>query len=123
MVTSRTNLGRREAREAWGRAVALAPGNALALNNLAWELVQEGQTAEALAMGGRAFARAPWSAYSADTYAAALLLAGRCRDAALVQARAVDLLRDDPLLEADNREIRDRLTAYRSRCGAPAAPH
>ena len=79
-------------RKRWPQAIALykeivaaQPGNALALNNLAWAL-HETKDPGALAMAEKAYALAPKSAPVLDTYGTVLLAKGET-------AKAVDILK------------------------------
>jgi cellulose synthase operon protein C len=69
------------------RALAVAPDNVIALNNLAW-LYHERRDARALDLARRAFERAPERAEIADTYGWMLLASGEVQQAIGVLEKA-----------------------------------
>lgn len=103
-VTMRLYLGERElaaknlraSATHYRAAVAADPGNALALNNLAW-ISGELQDPKALEYAERALKAAPDNAEVLDTYGMLLLKAGRAEDAlgALQRARQLAPARND----------------------------
>lgn len=78
--------------------VQAAPGDAIALNNLAW-LLGETNHPEAVAMGEKAYKAAPRNAPVLDTYGQILARAGQW-------PKAIPLLREAVKLSPDNAEIR-----------------
>ncbi len=101
------------------RAVVLMPRNAVALNNLAWELVTTQRAEAALPFAAKARLLAPWDPEIIDTHAATLYALGRCPDALSAQRRAVDLLGEhsSPSYVA---QYTGTLATYEKACGEPA---
>jgi Tfp pilus assembly protein PilF len=108
-----------ERRGALERAVAVAPGSAMAANNLAWSLTQRGETGRALPLAERAARLAPGDPAVLDTLAAVLEGSGRCVEALEAAERALELVPDgtSEAARAPWTQRRDRL---RTRC--PARP-
>lgn len=99
------------------KALALLPGDSSAYNNLAWYLVGEGRSAEALPLATKAALLAPWDAGVLDTYAACLFALNRCADAARIEARAVDHL-PEKMTPEGRRDYTSKLALYRDSCTA-----
>lgn len=111
-----------ERRAAAVKAVQLAPDDATALNNLAWDYVQSGQAKTGLSMAGKAARLEPWNAAILDTWAAALAGSGKCPDAVSVQKRAIDMLGEHASRDA-RADFEKRLRRYEGGCStASAAP-
>lgn len=77
------------------RVVAAYPTNTLALNNLAWVLVQNGQGEAALPFAQRAVQLAPEAAALQDTLAMALAANKQLDQALVVQKKAVEMVPSD----------------------------
>lgn len=73
-------------------AVDIAPWNAMAANNLAWNLLQRGEREEALPLAERAAQLSPGDPMILDTLAGALEAAGRCPEALRAAERALEFL-------------------------------
>lgn len=101
------------------KAVALAPRDAAANNDLAWLLVTTGRAREARPFAERALDLAPWDRGVVDTLAAVAFGLGQCRPALALERRAADLYGPD---EKAGEGVRRRLAEYEARCAAPAAP-
>lgn len=85
--------GTAEQREAALRkAVEVGPEHAVALNELAWFLVETERAGEAIPFAARAVRLASWDHDVLDTAGAALHHVGRCTEALVVQRRAVDVM-------------------------------
>jgi len=84
--------------------------DALALNNIAWALLEKGRVDEAMTLAERAAGLRPWSSYTVDTYAAALAAKGRCAEAVAMQERALALAPSDEPSD----EYLERLLRYRN---------
>lgn len=112
----------KEREAALRKAAELAPDEPATLNGLAWMLVGDGRSGEALPVARKAARLAPHSASVLDTYAAVLADLGQCPDALLAQHRALDLLPEgasQPLYD----QFRERLVKVERQCGsAPAGP-
>ena len=80
------------------RVVAMYPTNTLALNNLAWVMVQNGQAKGALPYVQRAIQLAPEAAALLDTLATALAADKQIAQALDVQKRAVEMVPGDNVL-------------------------
>lgn len=80
------------------RVVARYPSNTLALNNLAWVMVQNGKAKDALRYAQRAVQLAPETAALLDTLATVLAADKQIAQALEVQKRAVDMVPEDPML-------------------------
>lgn len=106
-----------ECEHARRRAVALAPENPWALNELARKLLENGGSEEALSLAIRAANRAPWDAGIVDTYARALFLLGKCPAALKAQLRAADLLADTRRKSKFAAAFYERLGEYEGACG------
>jgi tetratricopeptide (TPR) repeat protein len=105
-----------EREAAYRKAVELEPDDEVALNDLAWHLVQTEREGEALPLARKACSLAPWSSAALDTLAAALQGLGQCPDALQTQRRAVDLLPER--LNAEGRKpYLERLSALEASCG------
>jgi hypothetical protein len=103
------------------KAARLSPDDPAAINNLAWDRVTRGDPALGLQLAERAVRMAPWSPAILDTYAAALFKVGRCREARVIQQRAVDLLHDEVSF-ATRQQLIAALMQYRARCPAANEP-
>lgn len=77
------------------RVVAAYPSNSLALNNLGWVLIQNGQAKAAVPYIQRAIQLAPEAAALLDTLASALAADNQAAQALDVQKRAVDMSPED----------------------------
>jgi len=110
--------------DALRRAVEVAPESAMALNNLAWELLGSGRSGEALPLARKAMFLAPWDAATLDTLAGVHADLGQCDEALEVQRRAIDVLPD--AASAENRRVlTERLAQFERQCRvvpAAAAP-
>jgi tetratricopeptide (TPR) repeat protein len=107
--------------EALRRALATSPFNTMALNDLAWTLLQTGRSAEALPLAREAVSLAPWIPAIVDTLAATLARLGRCAEAVAMQQRAIDQLADG-FEPREHQAYLDHLADYQARCGtAPAS--
>jgi tetratricopeptide (TPR) repeat protein len=110
--------------EALRRAVQVAPESAMALNNLAWELLGSGRSGEALPLARKAALLAPWDAATLDTLAGVHADLGQCDEALTTQRRAIDVLPE--AASAENRlELTERLAQFERQCRivpAAAAP-
>ncbi len=80
------------------RVVAAYPTNTLALNNLAWVMVQNGQAKAALPYAQRAVQLAPDTAALQDTLAMTLAANMQLDQALVVQKKAVEMVPGDNLL-------------------------
>ncbi|MFN0061523.1 MAG: DUF1570 domain-containing protein [Myxococcaceae bacterium] len=109
---------RAERKLALERALKYSPDDPVALNNLAYELVETGRAAEGLALSERAVRQAPWSPAFLDTYAAALHDVGRCPEALTTQQRALELMHEG-VSAAERQTFRAALVKYRASCGSP----
>lgn len=110
-----------ERRKALRRAVELDPTNALALNNLAWDLATRGgDAALALEYAKRAVQAAPWSASYVDTLAASLAASNQCEQAYLTQLRATELLSEHAPAAA-RVDFQKRADSYKTDCGKKTA--
>ncbi|HZA50825.1 MAG TPA: hypothetical protein VE549_08790, partial [Myxococcaceae bacterium] len=105
-------------------AVQLAPDDPDALNELAWEYHLTGMPRTGLPLAQQAARLAPWSPPILDTWAALLSDVGSCAAAALVQKRAVDMLREGAPAKSRAR-YEAALARYESGCkredAAPSA--
>jgi Flp pilus assembly protein TadD len=99
------------------RAVQANPESAMALNNLAWELLGAGRSGEALPLVRRAALLAPWDAAVLDTLAGVHADLGQCDEALRTQRRAVDLLAESTSAE-DRRVLTERLAEFERQCRA-----
>jgi tetratricopeptide (TPR) repeat protein len=79
----------KEKEEAYRKAAALNPENAVTQNNLAWELVTSARAKEALPFANRALDLAPWDAAIMDTLAHVAAGFGKCPEALRLQRRAI----------------------------------
>lgn len=80
------------------RVVARYPSNTLALNNLAWVMVQNGKAKDALMYAQRAVQLAPEAAALLDTLATVLAADKQITQALEVQKRAVEMVPEEPML-------------------------
>ncbi len=110
------------------RAARADPTNAVALNDLAWELLGTGRATEALPIAAKAASLAPGRSAILDTLAGALEAVGRCAEALRVEHRAVDVL-SESTDDAARAPYLERIGRLEKRCGpraeappAPAAP-
>jgi tetratricopeptide (TPR) repeat protein len=103
-----------EREAAYRRAVALAPENSIAHNNLAWLLSQSGRSRAALPLANRAVDLAPWSPSAIDTLAAVAADLGKCREAVVLEQRAVELVDPGPARAG----YESRRAAFEARCPA-----
>jgi tetratricopeptide (TPR) repeat protein len=112
---------RREA--ALRKAVEVDPSSGLALNDLAWLLLQAGRAEEALPLARRAVELSPGSAPFLDTLAGVAEARGDCAVALEIQRRAMDLL-PEGLPEQGRAPYRERLSRLEKGCagGARAPP-
>jgi hypothetical protein len=107
-----------ERRDAAVKAVQLAPDDPEALNSLAWDYHLAGTPRPGLPLAQKAARIAPWGPAILDTWAALLADAGSCDQAALVQRRAVDMLREG--LSAKRRvPYEEALARYEAGCQPP----
>jgi tetratricopeptide (TPR) repeat protein len=112
----------RAAREAsYRNALRAEPTNPIALNNLAWLLVEERRFEDALPNARRAVAIAPWQPALVDTLAAVLEGMGRCGEALRIQRRAVEAISGESS-EQRRKPYVERLARLEATCGglAPA---
>ncbi|ABF92678.1 hypothetical protein MXAN_2327 [Myxococcus xanthus DK 1622] len=85
-----------EEREATYReALRLDPRNANAARELAWMLINQDRSEEALPLARWAVALAPWSPNALDTLALALAGTGACEEARQAEHRALDFIQED----------------------------
>ena len=80
------------------RVVAAYPTNTLALNNLAWVMVQNGKAKDALPFAQRAVQLAPEAAALLDTLALTLAANMQLDQALVVQKKAIEMVPSDNLL-------------------------
>jgi tetratricopeptide (TPR) repeat protein len=104
-----------EAEVALRKAIALAPGDPRAFNELGWSYVRQGRFVLAYSLGLRAVRLAPWNPSYVDTLAAALAGLHRCDEAARTQRRAIDLL-PERTPRATFRDFQARLISYEKEC-------
>jgi tetratricopeptide (TPR) repeat protein len=114
LLKTATEGAEREA--ALRKAVAVAPDQHVAVNSLAWFLVEAGRAEEALPLAQRAAALAAWNGYVLDTLAAALAAVGRCDDALSAPRRATESLPDQAPRRA-RADLVGRLAELERRCG------
>lgn len=106
------------AEAAYRRALALAPGDRDALNNLAWLLFIEGRLAEAEPLArAAAGADGPDPHFALDTLARILAATGECAEAERTWRAALASPSLDPASET---AIRDGLATLPAECGAVA---
>jgi tetratricopeptide (TPR) repeat protein len=98
------------------KAVALDPDSVVARNELASLLYESRRPKEALPHANAAVDLAPWHAPAIDTLAAVASALGKCKDAVILEHRAIDLVRD-----RDRAGYQQRLDDIEARCAAPAA--
>jgi predicted Zn-dependent protease len=100
------------------RAAALWPDGALAHAALATHLASTGRASEALPFANHAVDLAPWNPDVVAALALAALELGKCREALLLQARAVDVAKagDVGAAASDAKALRGQLAKYRTRC-------
>lgn len=108
---------RREA--ALRKAVAVDRSSALALNDLAWLLLEADRPGEALPLARRAVELAPGSAAVLDTLAGVAEASGDCAPALQIQRRAMEVL-PEGLSEKGRAPYRERLARLEKGCGGPA---
>jgi tetratricopeptide (TPR) repeat protein len=101
------------------RAVDVAPGSAMAANNLAWGLLQAGDASEALPHAERAVRLAPGDPMALDTYAGVLEARGACPEALEAADRALELV-PEWATEAERAPWVERVARLTRSCG-PAA--
>jgi hypothetical protein len=89
------------------RALDLAPGDPDALRLAAFDSLEGDRLAEGLDRARRAQQAASTNPRALDVLAAALAVNGRCEEAALVEARAIEVL-PDGTPEATVRELQER---------------
>ncbi|ABS28570.1 hypothetical protein [Anaeromyxobacter sp. Fw109-5] len=104
-----------EQRDALEHAVAIAPANAMATNNLAWFLLLRGDAEAALPLAERAAALAPGDPAILDTRAGVLEALGRCGEALETAERALELL-PEQAPEAARAPWRERAERLRAHC-------
>jgi tetratricopeptide (TPR) repeat protein len=102
------------------KAVEADPSSALALNNLAWELLGAGRAAEATPLAKKAVDLAPGMPEYKDTLAATAEARGHCAPALELQRRAVDLLSDRASPE-EAAPYLERLARLEKACGGASA--
>jgi len=111
-----------ERERALRRVAELAPDNALALANLAKELLAHQRSGEALPLARRAARLAAWSPPIVELYASVLADLGQCAAAVEAHRRAVDLIGERGL-DAERAAMRGRLEQAERRCAAgPTGP-
>ncbi|HEY6003415.1 MAG TPA: tetratricopeptide repeat protein [Anaeromyxobacter sp.] len=115
-LTLKPDEERTEKEAALRKAVALDPDSAVARNGLAWLLYQSGRPKEAIVHANAAVDLAPWHPPAVDTLAAVAAALGKCKDAAILEHRAIDLVRD-----SERARYQKRLEDIESRCAAPPA--
>ena len=108
-----------ERESALRQAALLWPDGAVALAALAVFLASSGRAGEALPFANRAVELAPWSP---DVVAALALVAmklEKCREALLLQARAVEVAENGGVgaMASDEQVLRRDLSEYRRQCG------
>lgn len=103
------------------KAVEADPSSALALNDLAWELLATGRADEALPLARKAVQLSPGSAPILDTLAGIAEARGECAIALQIQRRAIDLLPDE-LSEERRMPYRERLRRLEKACGNAEHP-
>lgn len=118
LARAETDPGRRES--ALRRAVEHWPDGALANAALAVELASTGRAREALPFANHAVDLAPWSPDAVAALARVALGLGKCREARLLQARAVEVARAHGVGsgDANARELGAQLASYPERCPA-----
>jgi len=104
-----------EREQALRRVAELAPDNALALANLAKELLARQRSGQALPLARRSALLAPWSPPIVELYASVLADLGQCSAALQAHRRAVDLVGERGL-EAERAAMRRRLEEAERRC-------
>lgn len=119
------------ARREYQLILGIAPGNAPALNNLAWLELEAGQTGQALERARRAYEIDPSRPEIADTYGRALTVAGRAPEAVAILRQAQQSAPDDVEIRyhlaaalaasGSREEARDHLQAIVSAPGNPPA--
>lgn len=106
--------------EALRKAVAAGPANAIALNNLAWLLLETGRSGEALPLARSAVGLAPWSSAALDTLAQVSDDLGLCAQALQVERRAVDVL-PERLPAKERAAYLETLGHLEAKCGVKAS--
>ncbi|WP_141620566.1 DUF1570 domain-containing protein [Myxococcus sp. AB036A] len=92
-----------EEREATYReALRLDPRNANAARELAWMLINQDRSEEALPLARWAVALAPWSPNALDTLALALAGTGACEEARQAEHRALEFIQEEGAPELEN---------------------
>jgi tetratricopeptide (TPR) repeat protein len=102
---------------AFRKAAEVAPEEPAALNDLAWALLEAGQSGAALPIARKAAALAPYSGSVLDTLAAVAADLGQCADALRLQLRAIDVL-SERAPEQMRKQMAQRLAGYREQCGS-----
>jgi len=102
---------------AYRKALALAPGDALSMNSLAFLLVRQKRAQDALPLAQSAVRLSSGNPAMLDTYAAALEGAGRCTEGLAFQRAAIERLPESTSAPR-RKQYADRLAALESKCGA-----
>lgn len=102
---------------AYRKALALAPGDALSMNSLAFLLVRQNRVRDALPLAQSAVRLSPGNPAMLDTYAAALEGAGRCTEGLAFQRAAMERLPESTSVPR-RKQYADRLAVLESKCGA-----
>ncbi len=102
------------------KAVEVAPGEPVALRELARDLAAAGEPKEAAPPALALLKIAPWAPATHETVAQVAMALGLCPDALRAQQRAIDTLSDRASQKART-EKEKVLAGYQERCAAPSA--
>jgi hypothetical protein len=102
------------------RAVALWPNGALANAALAAHLATTGRASEALPFANHAVDLAPWNPDMVASLALVAVELGKCREALVLQSRAVDVSKAGGLGagSSDDQALRRQLEKYQAHCNS-----